>query len=224
MADEGDYRDWLEKGLNKPGNDVAKVARALGKHHSVVYKLLDGNRKFHIDELPKIASAIDEPIPVHAETILPVRPRKYVTMKLSGVISAGTFAVPKSAGSADPVVMFRDKQFPKANHMAFGVTGKQLEDQKIFEGDRLHCIDFEAEGVFQNLPDRALIVVERTRNGTRERAIKIAVKSEKDLAGQEKRAINIAKVHRDSGDGIAVRTTGTLRILSVVRMVSRPLA
>jgi hypothetical protein len=57
------YQEWLRKGLAKKGKSHQGLANAIGYERSVVTKMANGQRKIRADELDKIASYIDEPIP-----------------------------------------------------------------------------------------------------------------------------------------------------------------
>lgn len=58
-----DAVEWLRRGLQKEGKTQAGVAKAIGKDPSIVSKILKGTRQLRANELPKIASYIEEPAP-----------------------------------------------------------------------------------------------------------------------------------------------------------------
>jgi hypothetical protein len=219
-----DYRDWLEKGLNKDGVDVASVAAALGKHHSVVYKLVNGERKFHADELSKIADAIKEPVPLDSITPRSFSYRKHIVINNSAIISAGEFSPPKPANPGDLMVVFPDAQYPKARMIAFGVTGNHLEANKICDGDKLFCLDYNGAGGFPALREGVPIVVERTRRRKHEMAIMIASLSHVDGDSSAQIALDVRPLQAEPKNGNSKRSTDAIRVIAVVRSSLRTFA
>ena len=57
------YREWLKNGLRQPGKSNVGLARALGIDGSGVSRLLKGDRKLKLEEVPKAAAylGIDPP-------------------------------------------------------------------------------------------------------------------------------------------------------------------
>lgn len=134
-----DYRAWLANGLKKDGIDVDSVAGALNKHRSVVYKMLQGERKFHANELPTIAEAINEPVPVEDDPVT-LQLKNTFVVSVSDYVADGVLrktdgTAPKAAGA---VVVFKDDDFPDAVVMGFRVSGDTFQRFGIFKIGRAH--------------------------------------------------------------------------------------
>lgn len=57
------FREWIERGLQKPGKSKSGLARALGRDPAQVTRIVNGTREIKIAELVKIAAYIGEPPP-----------------------------------------------------------------------------------------------------------------------------------------------------------------
>lgn len=101
------YRDWISRGLEKPGRLRKGLADALGLSPSAVTRMLDGTRRVHLEEVPRIASYLgDAPPDIGAELALdePERPADE-TVPLRGYVAAGGSAhfVPMDPSEYDRV-------------------------------------------------------------------------------------------------------------------------
>lgn len=218
------YIDWLAKGLEKPEVDVGKVAAALDKHISVVYKMLDGKRRIHLDEVTKIARAIGEPVPLDGEAVLPTKSflyRKHVILNNSGHVSAGKFAPVKPAAMDDITVVFRDEEHAKVQHMVFCVSGKLLESNCVSDGDKLFCLDYEGMGGLQAIKEGVPVIVERTRKGKVELAAKLATLLPETAKNNGDAYFHAASQIGVPSSGTKKTTTATVKIIAVARQVIR---
>lgn len=102
------YREWIERGLEKPGLFRKGLADALGLSPSAVTRMLDGTRRVHLEEVPRIAAYLgDTPPDIGAEIALDdAEPPPDATVPLKGYVAAGAQAhfVPLDENEFDRVI------------------------------------------------------------------------------------------------------------------------
>lgn len=99
MGEQEAYREWIARGLEKPGKQKSKLAAALSLDPSAVTRILDGSRKIHLEEIPKITAYLGDLPPSHGEHIdshdvaasLPSTPQAK-RVKIKGYVGAGSEA------------------------------------------------------------------------------------------------------------------------------------
>lgn len=65
MSTQKTYLDWLREGMKKAGKANKGLAQAMKKSESVVSRMLAGERKIHIGDVPAIAGYIEEEPPTN---------------------------------------------------------------------------------------------------------------------------------------------------------------
>lgn len=177
MRDE--YREWVAAGLLKDGKSKGGLADALGVHQSQITRLLDGKRQIKVEEVPLIASYLEEPPPGARERALSSEdvaasldrpPKRLVPVK--GYVGAGSqahyYAVdPGDLGEIDGGELATDQS------VALVIIGSSLG--KFF--DRWHVLyddvrspvtdDLIGELCVVGLPDDRIVVKKIKRNGRR---------------------------------------------------------
>jgi transcriptional regulator with XRE-family HTH domain len=144
--------NWLRDGLKKDGVTVEAVAKKLGKTQSTIYKLLDGTRKFKVDEVPIIAKAINEPIPVTDNSLV---------VPVSGSVPVNGWAKIKPVRPSF-IAVVRDGRSPK-NYTAYRVDGDCENDAAVRHGDDIACVDSVGQ-----LETGMLVIAERQQGRLKE--------------------------------------------------------
>lgn len=156
-----DYRSWLRKGLEKDGVTTATVAAALETHRSAIYKLLDGNREFRADEIPKIAKAINEPIPLGEESALMISGTLLVPVIYG--ISADWAPPKKIKEKGCSTVVLRTGKFKNASPLAYRFEGACIPGAKVAPGDDIVCLDYAVVSDVERFEPGTLLVVRKER-------------------------------------------------------------
>jgi transcriptional regulator with XRE-family HTH domain len=65
--------EWIRQGLAKPGKSQAGLGRSMGVSQSVANRIAKGTRKVTLEDLPRIAEYLEEPLPVLGPTALSTR-------------------------------------------------------------------------------------------------------------------------------------------------------
>lgn len=157
--DKNMYRLWLRKGLEKPGKSQRGLAKVLKIDPMAVSRLVAGTRRFQLDELPKIAYYIDEPLP---EIGLP--------LKLSSTTSRGICVMGRVSsktwqeGDVDlgEIAGVVDRRFPIEHQRAF-LVDENMPNFNVTNGSYLVCVSYGIYGHYAT--DGALCVAERARDG-----------------------------------------------------------
>jgi transcriptional regulator with XRE-family HTH domain len=211
-----DLKNWLAKGLTKDGVTAAKVAAALNMHHSAVYKLAKGERRFRPEELPLIAQVIGEPVPYDPESGASFNNKKVVTIPVEGIVTAGDWIRLDKAAPLAPynIVVPRDEHFPKAQHLAYRVSGSSLKECGVLDGDNVFAIAFDGMGGYEALNEGMIAVVERcSRRNIVERSLRAVTKTKDSFVLQSGKTETILLLAPTSKPSIA----SGIRIVSIVR-------
>jgi hypothetical protein len=165
---------WIEKGLAKPGKSKSGLAKALGRFPSAVTLMLKGGRSIKTDELPTIATYLDEAPP--ALPGLDFRPRpelvevkegRLLPITVAGPVQAGSFIPIDEFDQSEPEVFYEpaDRQFPRARRTAFNVFGDSmnaLQPVPILPGSRVIAVNYADIGI--PLRDNMVVVVQQERD------------------------------------------------------------
>lgn len=161
------YLEWIRDGLNQPGKTRSGLAAHLGLAHPQVTRLLKGERSLKVEELPRIASYLEKPLP---DMDIGPAPVGLAPAAIAGKVEAGSFREVDEFSQAEieHVMVPQDERFPRARQIAFDVAGDSMNDLKprpIFPGDRV--IGLAYEDVAHELPlrDGMVVVVQRERDG-----------------------------------------------------------
>jgi hypothetical protein len=57
--------NWLRRCVKKPAKSQAGLARAISRNPSAVNRMLDGKRRFQVDEIPLMEAYFGEPAPMN---------------------------------------------------------------------------------------------------------------------------------------------------------------
>ena len=172
MDDE--LRNWIRKGLLKPGKSKGGLAAALGKANSAITNILAGTRRINVEEIPLIAAYLDEPPP--AMPGIDVRPRpeiepahegRLLPVTVVGPVQAGAFIPIDEFDQSEPEVFYEpaDPEFPRARRTAFDVIGdsmNRLEPSPILPGSRVIGVNYDDIGI--PLRDNMVVVVQQERD------------------------------------------------------------
>lgn len=172
MNDE--LRNWIKKGLQKPGKSKSGLAAALGKANSAITNILAGTRRINVEEIPVIASYLDEHPP--AMPGIDLRPRAEIEPAAEGRLLPVTVVGPVQAGAFIPIDEFdqsepetfyepADPDFPRARRTAFDVIGdsmNRLEPSPILPGSRVIGVNYDDIGI--PLRDNMVVVVQQERD------------------------------------------------------------
>jgi len=173
MNDE--LRLWVKTGLGKPGKSKGGLAHAIGKTGSAVTKILNGTRAIKVEELPVIASYIDEAPPAMPGVDLRLRPEampapegRLLPVVVAGPVQAGSFIPIDEFDQSEPELFYEpaDPDFPRARRTAYDVIGdsmNRLEPSPILPGSRVIGVDYDDIGI--PLRDNMVVVVQQERDG-----------------------------------------------------------
>ena len=176
--------EWLRGLLRSSGRKPADLARHLSIDPSAVSRMLKGERKIKVDELPRIMSFFGVmpqgkpeyyiPSPLdHVEHDRDSAPTRY--LPVLGEVAAGVWLdvnqhVDETAYR--PIPYPSDPKYPHDWQYGLVVRGTSI-NRIARDGDILGCLDYAASGV--DLRDQDVVIVERTRHqdGTRELTAKV---------------------------------------------------
>lgn len=107
MDQQEAYRDWIARGLEKPGKRKRDLADALRLNPSAVTRILDGSRRLQLTEIPRIAAYLGEAPPEIASD-MPLDDAEDAagaSVPLKGYVAAGSQArfLPLDDGEFDRV-------------------------------------------------------------------------------------------------------------------------
>lgn len=161
MTNDTKYLKWLREGLAKPGKTQKGLARALGIDPMGVSRLVNGKRRFQIDELRIISSYLAEPLP-SADVALTLQP-KLGGVRVMGRVGPGIW----QEGDVDlgEIAGLIDKRFPisvqrgfvlDADAPAFNLARGALfltvplRDYSQYSSDSSLCIVTRKQGALTN--------------------------------------------------------------------------
>lgn len=148
--------DWIVKGLEKYGKTKTGLAKALGKHPSVVSHILAGNREIKAREIAAIAHYLDVKAP---EMSAPPEKHQITTAMIMGDVAAGVWAEPGISFEPIPSTIVVDARWPAKSVYLLRVRGTSINRQAK-NGDLVLCLDaFAAPRDFQH---GDWVVAERT--------------------------------------------------------------
>lgn len=95
------------------------------------------------------------------------------TLPIRDRIQAGAWLMADDTGQVEPkqYAFARDPRFPHANQWLSEVVGDSVDRLGIFDGDLVHCVDFEGAGL--GLQSGQIVEIERLRFGGSERELSI---------------------------------------------------
>lgn len=162
MNDRNDqtlYRIWLQKGLTKPGKSQRGLARVLKIDPMQISRLVNGKRRFKLEELRKIAFYLDEQLP-NLGMSLNLYYQSAKGVQVMGRVSGKTWQ--DGDVNLGEVAGIIDRRFSIEDQRAF-LMDENAPNYNVSKGSYLICVPHETYG--HHAISGALCVVERGRNG-----------------------------------------------------------
>lgn len=161
------YREWLRRGLKKPGKSQSGLARHLGLGDpSPINKVLASKRKLQLTELIAAAEYLQEPLPTDQPnlTVSSAPSKESRGIPIRSEVAAGLW-LEVGALSEEPLGFAQGiepiKGFPLQATYALRVRGNSVN--KIAPpGALLVCVDLGLSGI--EVKDGDLVIVQRTRS------------------------------------------------------------
>lgn len=177
MSDEGEiYRQWVKRGLEKPGKNATGLAKALGRNPSAVTRIVSGERLVKANELPLISSYLGEPAPIVGKMAATEAPdvarvsasvRNAPAVRVAGEVAAGAWLEildefdPTDVTGDWPVSPIpADPRYPAPAQFDLKVRGTSI-NRYAREGEILRCVDIHRSHM--DFHDGDLVIVRRKR-------------------------------------------------------------
>lgn len=135
------YKDWLRRGLQRPGKSQRGLAQHMGISESVVSRMVSGQRPMRGDEITAISVYLGEPPPGSAPTL--VGRNRIVSVRVVGISLKGAFMDPSTAMKPKmetvAFVMLEDMESPD------GVYGIEVIDPASQSLTHYICVPIDTE-------------------------------------------------------------------------------
>jgi hypothetical protein len=159
-----DFLTWTQIGMAKVSKNGADLSKALGLHRSAGYKILSGERAILGAELPIISKLIEEPIPDSSQFT------NFLRVKVGPNLCVGDWAE-KSASDRRSILVPRDPEYPKKQHLAYLFKGDSMNKGAILDGDTVICIKADIK---KNVVGKQ-VVIERKKGKLIEMSVRLAI-------------------------------------------------
>lgn len=216
-------REWIKRGVHKPGKSVPGLAQAITKalklpapmHRGTIYKMMAGTREVRADELSPIAEYIGEPIPIPTQSPI----GDFVTIPIEREVRPGIWAEAAALDSVNlgNIIAPRDDEFPREMHRAFLFRGDSMKSAGLLDGDIVICIEQEGE-----LASGKLVIIERSRGGLVEFSVRTANAYKDRIELVDDKNPPLIRRNTDKVAGRKIKAdVESINIVAVVRRITR---